>query len=348
MSLAAATKWTGVYGLGGMLLFLVAVAAWQRLPRHAGRPRALLPWSVVVWGVVGIPVVALTVYVLLYVPWAFLAGGDPQLFAGWPRGHTGELFLDLQARMFAFHDGLREGHPSGSPWWSWPLMLKPLWAYLEGFGDLVGSIVMPANPIVVWASGPVVLWAAWRLVRDGLNPALLLLVIAFAAQWLPWVRVERVAFFYHYATALPFALMLLALLLARVREHISPRGWRALRVAAITVAFVPAVAWAATGPLCSTLAADPGAGVCGAGWSWTCRSRSAWGWRRSCSPWHWSAGGCWRGGRRRMPRMARPADGTWWRRPWASRWCWASRWRASPWAAPGCCRRGFSRSRRRW
>ena len=28
----------------------------------------------------------------------------------------------------------------------------------------------------------------------------------FAAQWLPWIRVERVAFFYHYATALPFAL----------------------------------------------------------------------------------------------------------------------------------------------
>jgi hypothetical protein len=146
-------------------------------------------------------------------------------------------------------------------------MLKPLWAYLEGFGDLVGSIVMPANPIVVWGSIPVMAWVAWRLLRHGLQPALLLLVVAFAAQWLPWVAVERVTFFYHYATALPFALAALALLLATLREHVSPRGWRAMRVAAITVAFFPAIAWAATGPLCSTLAADPTVSVCGEGWS---------------------------------------------------------------------------------
>lgn len=267
LGLAASTKWTGFYGLAGVLGYLVVLAAWQRLPRHAGRPRILVPWSMVAWGLVAIPVAAAATYVVLYVPWAFLAGGDPQLIAGWPRGHTGELFVDLQARMLAFHDGLREGHPSGSPWWSWPLMLKPLWAYLEGFGDLVGSIVMPANPIVVWASIPVMAWAAWRLLRHGLQPALLLLVVAFAAQWLPWLRVERVTFFYHYATALPFALAALALLLAALRERVSPRGWRAMRVAAITVAFLPAVAWAATEPLCSTLASDPTVGVCGEGWS---------------------------------------------------------------------------------
>ncbi len=200
---------------------------------------------VLAWALVSIPVMVALTYVALYVPWAFLAGGDPQLFPGWPRGHTGELFLDLQARMFAFHDSLRDGHPSGSPWWTWPLMLKPLWAYLERFGELAATIVMPANPVVVWLSLPVAGWAIWRLVK-GFQPALLLLVIAFAAQWLPWVRVERVTFFYHYATAIPFALAILALLLARIRAGVSPRGWTVVRAAAITLAFFPSIVWRGT------------------------------------------------------------------------------------------------------
>ena len=34
--------------------------------------------------------------------------------------------------------------------------------------------------------------------------ALALIAVGFAAQWIPWARIDRAAFQYHYYTALPF------------------------------------------------------------------------------------------------------------------------------------------------
>ena len=36
------------------------------------------------------------------------------------------------------------------------------------------------------------------------SPALALIAVGFAAQWIPWARIDRAAFQYHYYTALPF------------------------------------------------------------------------------------------------------------------------------------------------
>ena len=40
--------------------------------------------------------------------------------------------------------------------------------------------------------------------------ALALITIGFAAQWIPWARIDRAAFQYHYYTALPFLVLALA------------------------------------------------------------------------------------------------------------------------------------------
>jgi hypothetical protein len=254
--------------LVGVLAVVVALlAGWVRSwERGVGGAAGVIGGRLVAYGLVSIGVAGVLVYVLSYVPYLFLAAGDPQLIGGWPPGHSGETFLELQARMLGFHGGLEEGHGSGSPWWSWPLMLKPLWAYLEGFDDAVGSILMPANPVVVWLSLPVVAWAGWRLLRR-LDAALLLLLAGFALQWLPWALVERVSFFYHYATALPFALALLALLLARAWTDPSRILWLGSRVAVIVMAALPVVLWAGLGPLCTALNSDPSASVCTGAWS---------------------------------------------------------------------------------
>ena len=36
------------------------------------------------------------------------------------------------------------------------------------------------------------------------------MTVAFAAQWLPWTRIERATFLYHYFTAMPFFMLALA------------------------------------------------------------------------------------------------------------------------------------------
>ena len=46
--------------------------------------------------------------------------------------------------------------------------------------------------------------------------ALALITIGFAAQWIPWARIDRAAFQYHYYTALPFLILALAYFVAEL------------------------------------------------------------------------------------------------------------------------------------
>ena len=94
-------------------------------------------------------IVPVVVYVLTYIPWALSAAGGPQLFAGWPPGHTGQTFLDLQAQMYAYHNDLRTPHGESSPWWAWPFGLRPIWGYYDTFSDGSQSLILlVGNPIL--------------------------------------------------------------------------------------------------------------------------------------------------------------------------------------------------------
>ena len=64
-----------------------------------------------------------------------------------------------------------------------------------------------------------VAWMAFR--RRSL--ALALIAIGFAAQWIPWARIDRAAFQYHYYTALPFVVLALAYFVAELWHGASRR-----------------------------------------------------------------------------------------------------------------------------
>ena len=69
---------------------------------------------------------------------------------------------------------------------------------------------------------------AWR--RRSLPLALIL--IGFACQWLPWARIDRATFQYHYYTSLPFVILGLAYFLAELWHGPSARTWLLARLAA--------------------------------------------------------------------------------------------------------------------
>jgi hypothetical protein len=228
------------------------------------RWRAGLPLAWVLGSLIVIPVI---VYVASYIPWALTTAGGPQLFAGWPPGHTGQTFLDLQAQMYQYHDEFRFPHGAGSPWWAWPFDLKPLWGYLETFADGTQATVLGAgNPFLFWMSVPAFGFAAWQAWRRR-NWALGFVAIAFLALWLPWARVDRVAFDYHYSVTVLFAFLLLAWFLAELIDR--PTGqltWFARRAFGV-VLFLPTILWLFKGPLCTVAGADrvnPTTAVCAA------------------------------------------------------------------------------------
>ena len=183
-------------------------------------------WS---WAGACLVIVPLVVYGLSYAPYLWLghdwaAGGGP--------GYSWSID-ELHAQMFGYHFNLTAGHDSASPWWSWPLALKPTWFHVSNFdGRQVALIYNGGNPILFWAGIPAILACgvlAWK--RRSL--ALVLIVAAFAFQYVPWIRIERATFMYHYLTAVIFAMIAVAYV---VDELLRRPAWRDVAIGYLALA----------------------------------------------------------------------------------------------------------------
>ena len=222
----AEAEWPAVLMLGvaAVLLLWRAVASlrdpasdarWWRPGEMSG-----FAWS---WMGACLVIVPLVVYALSYVP--YLQLGHDWTVAGGP-GY-GWSIEELHAQMFGYHFNLTAGHDSASPWWSWPLALKPTWFFTGTYDiDQIAAIYNGGNPILTWAGVPAVVACA-VLAWKRRSTALVLVVAAFAFQLVPWIRIERATFAYHYFTALLFAMILIAYL---VDELLRRPAWRDLAI----------------------------------------------------------------------------------------------------------------------
>ncbi len=208
--------WPAAVALGITAVLLV-MRAIRSLRRPASDARWWSPsemagfaWP---WIFVCLVVVPVAVYVATYIPWLNIGHtvAIPNSGVGY-----GWSLDELHAQMFGYHFGLQAGHAASSPWWSWPLDLKPVWFYSHSFDfDRIAVTYNGGNPALFWASVPAVAAAvllSWRR----RSWALLLIAAAFAFQFLPWARVERATFQYHYLTAVLFGFVAVAYVLDEV------------------------------------------------------------------------------------------------------------------------------------
>jgi len=231
-------------GIGGGLAWLVTLAS-----------LALLP---------------LGVYVLSYAPWVELGnawglpllGNLPFLPAGSDGGRT---LADLTRSMYEYHDLLRAQHAASSPWWAWPLDLKPVWFFSEDYaGDRTGLIYDSGNLVVFWlgiAGMAFAAFAAWQ--RRSLSLAMI--VILWASLWLPWARIDRATFQYHIYASIPFMVLALAYFLAELWHGPAGRTWLMARAAAALAILAAPLLWLLRTPLCilaGTATANPDGVAC--------------------------------------------------------------------------------------
>ena len=217
----------------------------------------------VVWAAICLVAVPLTVYVGSYIPWALVEGH--RITSTWPPGHTGQTLLQLTQSMYAYHNGLTSPHPASSPWWAWPMDLKPVWFYQEGLAAGTSAAIYDAGNLVIWLMGiPALLFVSVMAFRRR-SLALALIAVGFAAQWIPWARIDRAAFQYHYYTALPFVVAALAYFVAELWHGASAMTWRLARLAGAAVIMFPAVLWLFSRPLCAVVGVEsvnPGSQAC--------------------------------------------------------------------------------------
>lgn len=106
-------------------------------------------------------------------------------------------------------------HPYASPWWSWPLMLRPV-AYWDKFpqtGD-VAAVWGGGNPLLWWAVLPAIAAAALRAYEE-IDFSRLFVVAGYLVYLAIWVPIGRTLFIYHYMASLYLGFLALGDLLAR-------------------------------------------------------------------------------------------------------------------------------------
>ncbi|MGH2475662.1 MAG: hypothetical protein ACRDIL_10390, partial [Candidatus Limnocylindrales bacterium] len=188
-----------------------------------------------------------------------------QLWEGVPAGHTGQTLVELTGQMYDYHNGLDAPHPASSPWWAFPFDLKPVWFYQEGLAGGTSAAVYDAGNLVIWWFGAVAMVFISIMAFRRRSPALALIAVGFAAQWVSWARIDRAAFQYHYYTALPFVILALAYLVAELWHGASLRTWRAVRIAGAVAILAPAGLWLLSRPLCALVGVtivNPGSQAC--------------------------------------------------------------------------------------
>ena len=253
---------------------------WLRLGSGKGLPAA--------WMGLCLLILPLFVYVVMYLPWTMpwqaqtaATGNLPVLWCfgvdaatgtcarAFPAGHTGQTLWDLTIQMYNYHNDLRAAHAASSPWWAWPLDLKPVWFESIGYADNNGSMIYDGgNPALWWMAIAAMAFTCWQAFKRR-SLALTLVAVAFFWQWLSWSRIDRAAFQYHFYTSLPFFLMGLAYFLSELWHGPSKRTWLLARVAAATALLFPTALWLLKSPLCSLARVSTsdyfGNTICGSG-----------------------------------------------------------------------------------
>ena len=211
--LAVGTKFTGlvIVGLIGLCMLL---RVWPGKNRMGIMPM-LSQAGLLVAG-------AMLVYLL---GWALhfllLSKPGPGDIWGVPTGNLATDIVKIHGQMFSAHANLPNPHPYSSPWWSWPVMNRPIFFWNSpGSNALMYSV---GNPLVWWGGALmfVVVLVNLMLARvtnfipqtlpGRQRPRFWLPIVGFAAAYAPLAGVSRVLFMYHYFTALIFSLILVVL-----------------------------------------------------------------------------------------------------------------------------------------
>ncbi len=183
-------------------------------------------------------------------------------------------FWKAQHDILTFHEKIGDGpkvHPYCSQWYSWILMWRPVAYFYQtarttteqvpaypplpgGAEKYVYDVHAMGNPFLWWLSTAALLWLLWLLIRRiiagvGWKVAptpyswiSLYLVLIWLANLLPWAKVTRCTFLYHYMGASVFSGLALALLVDRWL-HSNQTQYRSASVTIIFLIVLAFVFW---------------------------------------------------------------------------------------------------------
>ena len=184
--LGFSTKWTVMFGFVGMVVLLILLK-WRK---------PVIRGSEVFWFVGGLAA-AVAIYMLSYTTY-FLAG------------HGAHDFWHLQFDMYRSQAGMRMPYYGSSAWYTWPLILRPMFVYLGSFDDSTGYISSMGNPALWWAGIAAMLGIFWLAIKHRNNIAIFI-SIPFLTQWLFFITIKRPIMIYHFFPNVLFMILAVTL-----------------------------------------------------------------------------------------------------------------------------------------
>lgn len=210
-ALAASIKWTGLSFLG---LFLI----WQFI-KFIRKPDKVLALRTLIF-LVAIPIlIYFSIFALHFSLLTKPGPGSGFHQADFLEQSIFEKFAGLNKEIYKANQRLTATHPYSSKWYEWPLMLRTVY-FWNGSTSPQGSekIYLIGNPVIWWATTGAVIYFFYKIVRklikkEKVPRAYTLLAIGFALNLLPFIKIGRVMFLYHYLPALVFAIIITVYLL---------------------------------------------------------------------------------------------------------------------------------------
>lgn len=208
VGLSWATKWSGVFASGAVLVLGLTLA----LKNHTGAAR-MRQLARTICCAFGIPVL---VYLASYTPTVL-------------QHHSWSHIWELHQQIWWYQTHLDATHPYQSSAASWPLGLRPVWYAVE-YGTTTRADIYAGLNLGIAGAGLGALGVAiWQLYhRAGAVQSLTerqsrlrsrYLLIWYVLLWAPWALSPRILFLYHYTPSLPFLLLLLAGVIAPQKKY---------------------------------------------------------------------------------------------------------------------------------
>ncbi len=235
--LAVASKWSGMLLVG----FILSVEAFFTLKTSIKNPtltKTLRTTSSLLLRSLLLTATVAVIYLASYTQ-MFLQGKDS------------EHFVELFKQTWGYQTHLTATHPYQSKPLEWFLNTRPVWFTVAYEPTTRADIYALGNPLLFWSADIALLFfLGWNLFKKGtlLTPPIIVLLLAYASVWLPWVLSPRIMFFYHYTPAVP----LLCIFLAWILHHLwnssntvplTTNVIRASIVALVLAIMITAVIW---------------------------------------------------------------------------------------------------------
>ncbi len=245
--LGAATKWSAIYGAPGLaFIFLLSkyneYKEYRRLNAVGGKAEKV-HWLKDFWPLYINRTILYCVLFFIIIPAAiYLVSFIPYLFV--PGMTIGDIF-EYQKQMYSYHSNLNAEHFFSSEWWTWPLIIKPIWYFSgadlpEGMASTISSF---GNPAIWWIGIGTFFFALWRAFKG--NKPMVLATTAIISQYIPWmIFISRIAFIYHFFPMVPFVILTIVYYIKEIRDRKWSRnliyGYLGI-VALLFIIFYPAI-----------------------------------------------------------------------------------------------------------